>query len=223
MSQYGAAFVRPSSEPKSAFDTICRMISDRNVAWLAASPEHMTSDCTVRVHDGTPWLSIDNIGQDSLREIARDLSSEAMTFYVNDEHHLEFHYLHLRGGNLLRALDYSDRETPKGMGQWKHVEGESEAWEALLFSPKAMEAYEKYGLAQEVAEVRRQPAIRVGASIPWACDGKTIAQIAEYLQLPWDPWHDAFGVATHSAVIPGNPERQQAFLRGLRQSWWRFW
>jgi hypothetical protein len=96
------------------------------------------------------------------------------------------------------------------------VEGETEPWEAILFSPRRMALYEKRA-PDEVGEACADGKINLGFSVPSACDASTVAEIARALQLPWEPMENRFPPATHTEVIPGSPERWRTFWKVFRR------
>ena len=100
---------------------------------LAASPEHLAGEHTVRLHAESLWLSIENAAPDDvLQQVSARLSSEALTLYAIDEHRLEFQYRHWKDARLLRALDYLD--DPNGMGTWPEWKGTSSPGRPSCFS-----------------------------------------------------------------------------------------
>jgi len=187
MSVYGASFVR--ADRATTFADACRMLR-----------EHPTTrDHTVRTSPGD-WVSIENAIADPLLEtLSRELGTTAITIYAIDEKLLRFHYRRFEHGRSMRSLDYADAAADAERGSWTGVEGEPEPWETLLFSPRMTSLYRKYA-ADEVCTAP----IRLGASIPWCCDGFMIGEIARALDLPWDPVHDRFPPAAHTAIIEGH-------------------
>lgn len=102
------------------------------------------------------------------------------------------------------------------------MEGEPEPWEAILFSPRLMELYKKHA-PDDVHEGCAENRIKPGCSIPWACDARTVAEIAGALQLPWDPIDNRFPPSTQTEVITRSPERWEAFWQIFRREHWRPW
>ncbi len=184
MSVYGASFVRV--DRATTFADACRLVR-----------AHRTTHVhTVRTSQGD-WVSIENAVDDGLLEtLSRELGTTAITIYAIDEKLLRFHYRRFEHGRSIRALDYADAAADADCGTWTGVEGVPEPWEALLFAPRMMDLYRKYA----ADEVSTAP-IKLGSSIPWACDGFMIGEIARALDLPWDPVHDRFPPAAHTAVI----------------------
>jgi hypothetical protein len=205
------------------FAATCRLIREKNAAWLAASPTNLTIEHTVRFSEGGAWISIQNaIDDELLRRLSVELDTRALTIYAIDEKILTFSFLHVHRGRTLRELGYTHKQRPDGRDAWTTVAGEREAWEDVLFSPRLMELYRMWA-ADEVAEACRDRTIKIGHSIPWACDGDVVRDIAERLQLPWNPYDDTFPPATQTEVIPGSPERWKEFHRSQRRPWWKLW
>ncbi len=223
MGLYGASFVLVTSDPDGTLSVVADALEERNRAWLAASPEHLAGEHTVRLHAESLWLSIENAAPDDvLQQVSARLSSEALTLYAIDEHRLEFQYRHWKDARLLRALDYLD--DPNGMGTWTRVEGDVESWEAVLFQPTLLALYDKHAPEREKSELRKEKTIVLGSSIPWPCDGTIIDQLARQMHLPWQPLQNTFLAPTRARVVPGSPKPWKRFRRehGLNP-WWRFW
>jgi hypothetical protein len=203
------------------------LLREANASWLAASPTNFTFELTVRTSEGSDWVSIQGALADPMLEtISRALCTTAIQIHAMDEMVLRFSYSRFDDGRATRALAYGDDGNPKGRGKWTRVEGEPERWEAILFSPRLMELYEKYAPG-EVREACAENRIKPGFAVPWACDGGAIVEIARALQLPWDPTGGKFPPATQTEVIPGSPERWpeplKTLLRRHRRPWWKFW
>lgn len=223
MSVYGASFVRAYPDRATSFRETSRLIRERNASWLAASPTNLAVEHTVRASEGSEWVSIQNAVDDQLLDtISRVLGTVAITIYAIDEKVLRFSYSRFDHGQAVRTLEYADEGNSNDRGKWTKVEGEPERWEALLFSPKLMELYRKYA-PDDLHEGCAESKIKRGFSIPWACDAGTIAEISRTLQVPWEPIGDRFPPATQTEVIPGSPERWNAFHRQHRRPWWKFW
>lgn len=203
MSIYSASFVRASRDPEASFAETCRLLREHDTEWLAASPKHLAAPHTVRIHPGTPWISIENAAADELlRQISQAFAAEASTFYCSDEHALVFGYSHFEDGALVRGLHYAGASSARDDERWLRVIGQAEAWESILFAPEMMSLYDRHR-PQDAAELRKTMTITEGSSIPWACDGTTIAAIAKTLGLPWDPWNGRFFPADRVEVIRG--------------------
>jgi hypothetical protein len=219
----GASFVQAGSDGPASFGEICRRLREKNATWLAASPTNLAIEHTVRLSDATPWISIQNVVDDELlAQLSKDLGTTAITIYALDEIRLTFSYRRFEEGGIVRALEYGDGKRPRDRGAWTKVDGEREEWEGLLFSDSLTALYRKYAL-DEVDEVCPAERIKLGHSIPWACDGETVAQIVERLSLPWRPLDDTFAPASRTEVIPGSPERWQELHRSFRKPWWKLW
>jgi hypothetical protein len=184
----------------------------------------MAIEHTVRASEGNDWISIENCVTDlELETLSRALSTTAVTVYAVDEKLLQFSFVHFEDGRMVRALEYADDGDQGKKGRWTKVQGEPESWEVSLFSAKLMEQYAEYA-PDEVGEARSQSRIRSGFSIPWACNAHTAAEIARAFELPWDPLApNRFPPASDTELIPGSPDRWNAFLRERRKPWWKFW
>lgn len=224
MTVYGASFVRTRPDRETTFRETCRLLRESNAHVLAASPTNIVVSHTVRASVGSDWISIENCVSDlELGTLSRTLSTTAVTVYAVDEKLLQFSFVHFEDGRAVRVIEYSDDSAEDQRGRWIKVEGEPEAWELTLFSPTLMEQYAEYA-PDEVGEARVQSRIKQGFSIPWACNGRTAAEIARALQLPWEPLvQNPFPAATDAEVIAGSPERWKAFLGERRKPWWKFW
>lgn len=222
MSNYGASFVRVGPDRTATFQGLIQLLRETTESWLAASPTNLAVERIVQISEGSDWVSIQSPLDDRLLEtISRTLGTTAIMIYVMDEMMLRFSYRRFDHGAAVRALQYFDDGNPRGRGKWTKVEGEPEPWEAILFSPRLMELYRQHA-PDEVEEGCAENRIKVGFSIPWACDATTIAEIARVLQLPWEPTNNQFPPATRTEVIPGSPERWKA-IHQRKRPWWRFW
>lgn len=222
MGTYAAAFVQAGADGPARATEIARVLRAQNEAWLAASPENLAIEYTVRRSDGTPWISIQHgIPFDLLQKFSADMSATAIGISGCDEIILGFSYRRFDKGRVKRALDYRDNP-PRGPGGWTLVEGERESWEEqILFSDKLIGLYFKYAPTEADRAVSRK-IIEQGASIPWASDAPIVGEIAAYLQLPWRPVDNMFPPATQTEVVAGSPGRWKKFHRRLRP-WWKFW
>ena len=223
MSVYEASFVRARTGPATSFRETARILREANESWLAASPTNVTWELTVRLTEGSDWVSIQaSLADQQIETLSRELGTTAIRIYMSDEMVLRFSYGRFDHGQAVRSLEYADGGDPRAGGTWTKVEGEPEPWEALLFSPRLLELYRKYA-PDELPEGSADRRIKPGLSIPWVCEADVVAEIARALQLPWAPIGNGFPPATHTKVIPGSPERWKAFRRRHRRSWWRFW
>jgi hypothetical protein len=217
MAVFGASFVRAQPDRATALRETSRLIRESVESWLAASPTNLAVDNTLRATEGSEWISIENGAPDqALATISRLLQTVAITLHASDEIMLRFSYKRFDGGRVVRALEYDD---DGARGRWTQVDGEPETWEALLFATELLELYRKHA-ADDVHEVCAENAIKLGFSIPWACDAGTVAQIARALELPWVP--GSFPPAAEIDIVRGSPERLEAFRRQHRRPWWRF-
>jgi hypothetical protein len=221
---FGAAFVETGEDGPARVAEIARLLREKNEAWLAASPQHLAVEYTVRRSDGIPWISIQNgmtLAFDLLQKLSGDMGATVISISGCDEINLGFLYRRFESGRVRRALEYG-ADSPGRKG-WTLVEGVREAWEeAVLFSNALTGSYFQL-VPEEADRAVSRKIIEPGASIPWACDVRIVAEIATYLQLPWRPVGDTFPpAATQAEVVAGSPERWKGFNRRFR-SWWRFW
>jgi len=211
MSQMGGTFVRAASDREQVFEMICRLIRERDRAWLAASPEHATCDHDVRLHAESDWISITTCLEGVATEISVTAATEVIELYCVDEHRLRFAYDHHAKGEALRSLQYDDNA-------WTVVRGTPEGWEsAVLFSAELMNQYRKHAPQDELRMVEERSIVTVGRSIPWACDGDTITQIACALGLPYEGRGDKFLNELRRETITGLLSSRPSAKR-----WWRF-
>jgi hypothetical protein len=222
MGTFGAAFVQAGDDGPARAAEIARALREQNTAWLAASPENLAIEYTVRRSAGTPWISIQHgIPFDLLQKFSCDMGATAIGISGCDEIILGFSYRRFDSGRVRRALDYRDNP-PRGPAGWMLVEGEREPWEEqVLFSNKLIGLYFKYAPKEADRAVSRR-IIEQGASIPWSSDADIVGEIAAYLQLPWRPVDDTFPPATQTEVVAGSPDRWKKFHRRFRP-WWKFW
>lgn len=223
MSVYAASFVRVAPDQATSIRELSRLLRETNASWLAASPSNFAVELVVQTSEGSDWISIQRALADPLLEtISRVLRTTAIVIHVMDEMVLRFSYRRFDNGRAIRRLDYADDGNPKGRGKWTTAEGNPEPWEGILFSPTRMELYRKRA-PDEVQEGCADSRIKLGFSIPRACDASTVEEIVRTLELPWKPIDNTFPPATQTEVIPGSPERLRTFLRQRRRRWWKFW
>ncbi len=215
MSVYGASFVRAVPDRGTAFRETCSCLRESNVRHMQAA--RFAIEHTVRTHDRSDWISIENAVEDLvLQTISGNLSTTAFTIYAVDEKMPAFTFRRFEHGQAVRLLEYKAR--PERQRQWTQVEGQPESWERLFFDPGEIDLYRQWN-PDELDEMCAHDTIKLGLSIPKPCSLSVVAEIVRSLGLPWSPLEDNFPPATQSEVIVGSRKRPNH----LGGSWWKFW
>lgn len=218
MGVYGASFVRAAPDRATAFRDTCSFLRENNSRRMGASPARYAVEHTVRIHDGSTWISIESaIDNVALQTISGSLRTTAITIYAIDEKMPEFSFRRIEDGQAVRLLEY--KAGPERQRQWTQVEGQPESWERLFFDPEEIDLYRQSN-PDETNEMCAHDMIKLGLSIPQPCSLSVVAEIVRMLGLPWMPVGDTFPLAAQSEVIAGSPERWNP---GLRGPWWKFW